>query len=222
MTANDSFDILIVEDHPIFRMGMKEMIDHEPDMQVCGEAEDVETALDMVSTFRPHLAVVDLSLKESSGMDLVKEIHERHAYCSTLVLSMHDEALHAERCLMAGAKGYIMKQEASESVVTAIREIMSGHIHVSPGIMSRLLNVLRNQPDAAGSPLDRISDRELEVFRLIGRGMTSKQIAIQMNISIKTVGTYRERIKEKLCLENAGELIRFAVIWVETGTYKGN
>jgi len=217
----DHFDILIVEDHPIFRMGMKEMIDHEPDMGVCGEAEDVNTALELVLSCRPHLAVVDLSLKESSGMDLVKEIHEHHAYCSTLVLSMHDEALHAERCLMAGAKGYIMKQEASDSVVTAIREIMAGHIHVSPKIMSRLLNVLRKQPGPAGSPLERISDRELEIFRLIGKGMTSKQIAMQLNISIKTVGTYRERIKEKLCLENAGELVRFAVIWVETGTYKG-
>jgi len=216
------FDILIVEDHPIFRMGMKEMIDHEPDMQVCGEAEDVATALDIVQSCRPHLAVVDLSLKESSGMDLIKEIHGNYAYCSTLVLSMHDEALHAERCLMAGAKGYIMKQEASDSVVTAIREIMAGHIHVSPNIMSRLLNVLRKQPDPNhSSPLDRISDRELEIFRLLGRGLTSKQIAMQLNISIKTVGTYRERIKEKLCLENAGELVRFAVIWVETGTYKG-
>ncbi len=217
------FDILIVEDHPIFRMGMKEMIDHEPDMRVCGEAEDVNTALELVHACRPHLAVVDLSLKESSGMDLVKEIHERHAYCSTLVLSMHDEALHAERCLMAGAKGYIMKQEASDSVVTAIRDIMAGHIHVSPKIMSRLLNVLRKQPDPAQtSPLERISDRELEIFRLIGQGLTSKQIAMQLNISIKTVGTYRERIKEKLCLENAGELVRFAVIWTETGAYKGD
>ena len=213
----DHFDILIVEDHPIFRMGMKEMIDHEPDMGVCGEAEDVNTALELVLSCRPHLAVVDLSLKESSGMDLVKEIHEHHAYCSTLVLSMHDEALHAERCLMAGAKGYIMKQEASDSVVTAIREIMAGHIHVSPKIMSRLLNVLRKQPGPAGSPLERISDRELEIFRLIGKGMTSKQIAMQLNISIKTVGTYRERIKEKLNLKHANELVRCAVHFEKTG-----
>ncbi|WDP90920.1 MAG: response regulator transcription factor [Desulfobacter sp.] len=222
MKETDCLDILIVEDHPIFRMGMKEMIDHEPDMQVCGEAEDVDTGLALVRACRPHLAVVDLSLKNSSGMDLVKEIRHSYSYCATLVLSMHDEALHAERCLVAGAKGYIMKQEASDSVVTAIRNIMAGHIHVSPAIMSRLLNVFRKQPDLAhASPLERISDRELEIFRLIGQGLSSKQIAVQLNISIKTVGTYRERIKEKLCLENAAELVRFAVIWVETGSYKG-
>ena len=215
------FDILIVEDHPIFRMGMKDMIDHEPDMRVCGEAEDVDTALDLVQSCRPDLIIVDLSLKQSNGMDLIREIHEHHKPCNTLVLSMHDEALHAERCLLAGAKGYIMKQEASESVVNAIRSIMDGHIHVSPGIMSHLLNVFRKQPDLAHeSPLARISDRELEIFQLIGKGLSSKQIAMQLNISIKTVGTYRERIKEKLNLTNASELVRCAVIWVETGDFK--
>ncbi len=222
MMTENRLDILIVEDHPIFRMGMKEMIDHEPDMKVCGEAEDVETALDLVKSCRPDLAIVDLSLKESNGMDLVREIHDHYKPCNTLVLSMHDEALHAERCLLAGAKGYIMKQEASESVVTAIREIMAGHIHVSPKIMSHLLNVFRKQPDLAhASPLARITDRELEIFQLIGNGLSSKQIAMQLNISIKTVGTYRERIKEKLNLNNASELVRFAVIWVETGVLKG-
>ncbi len=222
MMIENSLDILIVEDHPIFRMGMKEMIDHEPDMKVCGEAEDVNTALELVKSCRPDLAIVDLSLKESNGMDLVREIHDHHQPCNTLVLSMHDEALHAERCLLAGAKGYIMKQEASESVVTAIRNIMVGHIHVSSRIMSHLLNVFRKQPDLAhASPLARVTDRELEIFQLIGNGLSSKQIAMQLNISIKTVGTYRERIKDKLHLSNASELIRFAVIWVETGVFKG-
>ncbi|MCG8637927.1 MAG: response regulator transcription factor [Desulfobacterales bacterium] len=217
-----NLNILIVEDHPIFRMGMKEMIDHEPDMKVCGEAEDVNTALDLVTSCRPDLAIVDLSLKESNGMDLVREIREHHRFCNTLVLSMHDESLHAERCLLAGAKGYIMKQEASESVVTAIRNIMAGQVHVSPGIMSHLLNVFRKQPDLAhASPLARVTDRELEIFQLIGKGLSSKQIAMQLNISIKTVGTYRERIKEKLNLGNASELVRCAVIWVETGLLKG-
>ncbi|MCG8686535.1 MAG: response regulator transcription factor [Desulfobacterales bacterium] len=217
----DCYDILIVEDHPIFRMGLKDMINHEPDMRVCGEAEDVDTALDLIQSCRPDLAIVDLSLKESNGMDLVKEIHSDHKPCNTLVLSMHDEALHAERCLLAGAKGYIMKQEASESVVSAIRNIMDGHIHVSPKIMSHLLNVFRKQPDLAHeSPLARITDRELEIFQLIGKGLSSKQIAMQLNISIKTVGTYRERIKEKLNLTNASELVRCAVLWVETGEIK--
>ena len=216
-------DILIVEDHPIFRMGLKEMINHEPDMTVCGEAEAVDEAVELVKACRPDLAIVDLSLKESNGMDLVREISDHYPSCACLVLSMHDEALHAERCLLAGARGYIMKQEASDSVVTAIRQILAGQIHVSPRIMSRLLNLFRQKPDLAhASPLARISDRELEIFRLIGRGLSSKQIAMQLNISIKTVGTYRERIKEKLNLSNASELVRYAVVWVETGIFKGD
>ena len=216
-------DILIVEDHPIFRMGLKEMINHEPDMKVCGEAETVDNALDLLQSCRPDLAIVDLSLKESNGMDFIREISDHYPACASLVLSMHDEALHAERCLLAGARGYIMKQEASDCVVTAIRQILAGQIHVSPRIMSRLLSVFRQQPDLAKtSPLASISDRELEIFQLIGKGLSSKQIAMQLNISIKTVGTYRERIKEKLSLSNASELVRCAVVWVETGVFKGD
>jgi DNA-binding NarL/FixJ family response regulator len=199
-------------------MGIKDLIDHEPDMQVCGEAEDVDTAICLINTRKPDLVIVDLSLKDSNGVDLVKEIHDRFPFCAALVLSMHDEALHAERCLQAGAKGYIMKQEASESVVEAIRNIMAGHIHVSQQIMNHILTIYQNQPSTAHeSPLKRISDRELQIFRLIGLGLSSKQIAVQLNISIKTVGTYQERIKEKLNLKTARDLLRHAVIWVETG-----
>ncbi|MGD9732416.1 MAG: response regulator [Desulfamplus sp.] len=211
-------NIIIVEDHPIFRMGMKEMIEHEPDMCVCGEAGDVIGALKLIREKRPDIVIVDLSLKESNGLDIVKEIADYHKPMASLVLSMHDEALHAERCIMAGAKGYIMKQEASESVIMAIRSIMDGHIHVSPNIMSHILNSFQKQRELIyESPLKRITDREVEIFQLIGRGMSSKQIANQLNISVKTIGTYRERIKEKLNLKSAGELVRYAVIWVETG-----
>ncbi len=214
-------NIIIVEDHPIFRMGMKEMIEHESDMSVCGEACDVIGALKLIREKRPDIVIVDLSLKESNGLDIVKEIADYHKPMACLVLSMHDEALHAERCIMAGAKGYIMKQEASESVIVAIRRIMDGHIHVSPTIMSHILNSFQRQPDMLHeSPLKRITDREFEIFQLIGRGMSSKQIANQLNISVKTIGTYRERIKEKLNLKSAGELVRYAVIWVETGILK--
>ncbi len=216
-------NIIIVEDHPIFRMGMKEMIEHEPDMCVCGEAGDVACALKLIRANKPDLVVVDLSLKGSNGLELVKEIAENHKPTLSLVLSMHDEALHAERCILAGAKGYIMKQEASESVVLAIRRIMAGHIHVSPTIMSHILNSFQKQPDSLNeSPLKRITDREFEIFQLIGRGMSPKQIAGQLNISVKTIGTYRERIKEKLGLNSAGELVRHAVIWAETGVLKGS
>ena len=221
MVKTKIINIVIVEDHPIFRMGMKEMIEHEPDMCVSGEAGDVSHALKLIREQKPDLVVVDLTLQDSSGLDLVKEIADHHRPMVSLVLSMHDEALHAERCIMAGAKGYIMKQEASESVVGAIRSIMAGNIHVSPTIMSNILNSFQKQPDRLNeSPLKRITDRELQIFQLIGRGMTPRQIASQLNISVRTIGTYRERIKEKLNLASAGDLVRHAVIWVETGVFK--
>ncbi len=213
--------VIIVEDHPIFRMGMKEMINNEKDLTVVGEAEDVAGARALIEKEMPHLVIVDLSLKESNGIELVKDIHHYHKDVFSLVLSMHDESLHAERCILAGAKGYIMKQEASESVITAIRQIISGNIYVSPNIMSNILNKFQNQPDMVHeSPLKRLTDRELEIFQLIGKGLSSKEVAIQLTISIKTVGTYRERVKEKLGLKHGGELVRYAVIWVETGLFK--
>ncbi|SMC90450.1 two component transcriptional regulator, LuxR family [Desulfocicer vacuolatum DSM 3385] len=215
--------IFIVEDHPIFRMGIEEMINQEPDMTICGHAEDVPGAIKLINIEKPDLVIVDLSLKESNGLDLIKEIHLRHKPMASLVLSMHDEAMHAERCIMAGAKGYIMKQEASESVVTALRRIMDGHIHVSPNIMSQILHAFQKTPSLVHeSRLKQITDRELEIFQLIGAGLSSKEIAGQLNISIKTIGTHRERIKEKLHLKNASELVRYAVIWVETGIFKGD
>jgi DNA-binding NarL/FixJ family response regulator len=213
--------VIIVEDHPIFRMGMKELIDSEKDLTVVGEAENVTEALDLLSEKRPDLVIVDLSLKDSNGIELVKEIHNNYKSIYSLVLSMHDESIHAERCIMAGAKGYIMKQEASESVVTAIRHIMSDKIYVSPDIMAGILNKFQSQPDLISeSPLKRLTNRELEIFQLIGLGMSSKDIAIQLMISIKTVGTYRERIKEKLGIKHGGKLVRHAVIMVETGLFK--
>ncbi|MCP3924401.1 MAG: response regulator transcription factor [Desulfobacterales bacterium] len=219
---SDIFKIVIVEDHPIFSMGMKELINREEDMDVCGDAEDVSGAREVISNNNPDLVIVDLSLKDSNGMDLVKEINDNQSNIATLVLSMHDESLHAERSIMAGAKGYIMKQEASESVVEAIRQIMAGNIYVSQRIMSTILNKFRSKPDLVHeSPLKRLTDRELEIFQLIGQGLLSKDIADQLNISTKTVGTYRERIKEKLFFKHSGELVRNAVIWVETGVLKG-
>ena len=212
--------IMIVEDHPIFRMGMIELINQEKDMEVCGDAEDVATARKIIKKQMPDLVVVDLSLKNSNGIDLVKEIKEKYKNISCLVLSMHDESLHAERCIMAGAKGYIMKQEASDFVVKAIRDIMSGNLYVSKNIMSHILNKFHNQPAALHeSPLQNLTDRELQIFQLIGRGNTSGEIANKLNISVKTIGTHRERIKNKLNLEHGGKLVRQAVIWVETGAF---
>lgn len=210
--------ILIVEDHPIFRMGMTELINREPDMEVCGHGEDVAEARTLIREQMPDMVVVDLSLKNSNGLDLVKEINDQYPRISCLVLSMHDESLHAERCILAGAKGYIMKQEASTSVVKAIREILAGNLHVSRPIMSHILNKFRNQPTALhASPLNALTDREMEIFQFIGRGHASGEIAKRLNISVKTIGTHRERIKNKLNLKDSSTLVRHAVIWVETG-----
>jgi len=219
----DEIKIIIVEDHPIFRMGMKELIDSEKDMVVVGEADNVTQALDIIDKNRPDLVIVDLSLKGSNGIEIVEEIHNHYKMTYSLVLSMHDESLHSERCILAGAKGYIMKQEASESVVKAIRHIMADKIYVSPDIMSNILNRFQGKPDLiSASPLKRLTNRELETFHLIGLGMSSKNIAAQLNISIKTVGTYRERVKEKLNFKSGEELFRHAVIWVETGLFTTN
>jgi len=216
----EKIKILLVEDHPIFRMGMTELINHEKDMMVCGDAEDVESARTIIKKQMPDMVVVDLSLKNSNGIDLVKEISEHYKTMSCLVLSMHDESLHAERCIMAGAKGYIMKQEASTSVVKAIREILSGNLYVSSTIMSHVLKKFRRKPAALHeSPLKKLTDREMEIFQFIGRGHASGEIAKRLNISVKTIGTYRERIKNKLNLKHSGKLVRHAVIWVETGIF---
>ncbi|MCF6249146.1 MAG: response regulator transcription factor [Desulfobacula sp.] len=217
---SEQIKILIVEDHPIFCMGMTQLINREKDMMVCGDAEDVQSASGLIKTLMPDMVIVDLSLKNSNGIDLVKQISERYKKMSCLVLSMHDESLHAERCIMAGAKGYIMKEEASTSVVKAIREILSGNLYVSCTIMSHVLNKFRKKPAALHeSPLKNLTDREMEIFQFIGKGFASGEIAKHLNISVKTIGTHRERIKNKLNLKHSGKLVRHAVIWVETGVF---
>jgi len=213
----DNIKILIVEDHPIFRMGMEQLINREKDMVVCGHSEDVKNARKIIKKIIPDLVIVDLSLKKSSGMELIKEISEKYKNMSCLVLSMHDESLHAERCILAGARGYVMKREASESVVKAIRQILSGNIYVSASVMSNILNKFQNKPDSLHeSPLKRLTDREIQIFQLIGKGQSSGEIAGQLHISVKTIGTYRERIKDKLNLRHTTELVRHAVHWIES------
>lgn len=216
MKATDKSTVLIVEDHEIFRLGIRELINHEPDLTVCGEAEDVDSAKILIRKLRPDLVIIDITLKKSNGMDLIKEISTHHKDTKMLVLSMHDELLYAERSLQAGAQGYIMKQETSRSIVKAIRHILAGNIHVSQEIMDSLLKRVRTGQDSLDkSPVDNLSDRELEVLRMIGRGKSTGEIASGMNLSVSTISTYRERIKEKLNLKNAAELVRYAVHWVE-------
>lgn len=216
MGAPGKVRILIVEDHEVFRLGIKELINHEPDLHVCGEAEDVGEARNLIRDLDPDMAVIDITLKSSNGIDLIREISTSYQNIKVLVLSMHDELLYAERSLQAGAQGYIMKQETSKSIVKAIRHILKGNIYVSQNIMGNLLNRVRTGPDSLEkSPIETLSDREFTVLRMIGEGRSTGEIADQMHLSVRTISTYRERIKEKLHLKNAAELVRFAVRWVE-------
>jgi len=216
MNTPDKNAVLIVEDHEIFRLGIRELINHEPDLAVCGEADDVESARTLIRKLRPDLVIIDITLKKSNGMDLIKEISAHYKSMKTLVLSMHDELLYAERSLQAGAQGYIMKQETSRSIVKAIRHILAGNIYVSQEIMDNLLERVRTGQDSLEKPpVYNLSDRELEVLGMIGEGKSTGDIAANMNLSVSTISTYRERIKEKLNLKNAAELMRYAVHWVE-------
>ncbi|MBU3918027.1 response regulator transcription factor [bacterium] len=209
--------ILIVEDHDIFRMGLIELINLEKDLTVCGECNNVEGSWKMVNELNPDLVLVDISLKESNGLELIKKINSERKNLPVLVLSMHDEALYAERSLLAGARGYIMKQETSASVINAIRSVLEGKIYVSEKITINILNfVARKSSTSNKLPVESLTNRELEVFSYIGQGITTKEIAQKLFLSVKTIGTYRERIKQKLNLKNVNELIQQASHWVST------
>jgi DNA-binding NarL/FixJ family response regulator len=208
--------ILIVEDHPIFRMGLTDLIHQENDLAVCGTAEDVKSACHAVKKLQPDLVIIDLSLKKSSGFELLCRLHDEYKQLPVLILSMHDERIHAERCLCAGARGYINKKEASESVIKAIQQILKGNIFLSENMTAAVLKKFQLNPSALSAyPLKCLTDRELEVFYLMGKGMISADIADRLNLSAKTVGSHKERIKEKLGLKNSAELVRYAVLWVE-------
>jgi DNA-binding NarL/FixJ family response regulator len=205
---------MIVEDHPVFRLGLRELINEEADLTVCGDAEDIGTAWNEIQKLKPDMVIVDISLKGRNGIELIKDISKHYREMMVLVVTMHDESLYAERSLLAGARGYIMKQEASESIVTAIRHILRGEIYASDNFMRNILGKYVHQKQKTSDlPLDQLSDRELEVFQCIGKGMTTKEIARKLRLSMKTIGTYRERIKEKLNLKNAADLTRYAVHW---------
>ncbi len=210
--------ILVVDDHPVVRQGIAKLIEEEPDLTVCGQAEDVREALALLADSKPDMAIVDISLKRSSGLELVKETKARFPELPVLVLSMHDESLFAARALRAGAAGYIMKREASGTLLDAIRQVLGGEIYVSDSIASRILHgFAHGRARGAASPMELLSDRELEVFQLIGDGMSTRQVAEALYLSVKTIETHREHIKEKLGLKNANELLRHAVHWALGG-----
>ena len=196
-TDENKADILIVDDHPIVRQGLAELIDHEDDLVVCGQAEDAHQAMKAVKELKPDMAIVDISLKETSGMELIKDIKAQYPNLPILALSMHDESLYAERALRAGARGYIMKAEATEKVILAVRKILSGQIYISEKMASKMMQKLvGGSTEISTSPVERLSDRELEVFQLIGKGFGTRQISERLYLSIKTIETYRAHIKE--------------------------
>ncbi|HWL10437.1 MAG TPA: response regulator transcription factor [Planctomicrobium sp.] len=206
--------ILIVDDHPLVRKGMATLISFEQDLTVVGETGEMAEAVRLTETLSPDLMVIDISLKTGNGLELVKQISAQHPEVKMLVCSMHDESLFAERCLRAGAGGYLNKEAASDQVINAIRTIFNGKTFVSPQLAERLLNRIVSGGSGELSPIETLTDRELEVFGLIGQGLTTRQIAERLHLSYKTIESYRENLKAKLSLKNAAELNRHAVQWV--------
>jgi DNA-binding NarL/FixJ family response regulator len=208
--------ILVVDDHPIMRAGLRQVIAEENDLVLCGEAEDIPGALKAIEKLQPDLAVVDISLRDGSGMDLVKDIRIRWPDLKVLVLSMHDEVFYAERVLRAGARGYVTKAEAPTKVIEGIRQVLAGGVYISEKIASKMIcSLVGGSGDSRTFPIDRLSDRELQVLELIGKGMQTRDIADSLHLSVKTVEAHREHIKAKLNLEGAAELAKYAIQWVE-------
>jgi DNA-binding NarL/FixJ family response regulator len=211
--AGNKARVLLVDDHPIVRQGLTQLINQESDMMVCGSAQDGNEALSAIATLKPDIVLLDISLSGPDGLAVLKEIRLTDATLPVLVLSMHDESIYAERALRAGANGYIMKQEATERVLEAIRRIRAGEVYVSDRISRHLLRQIVSGPPQK-SPIEALTDRELAVFRLIGKGHGTREIADDLKISVKTVETYQAHIKEKLSLRNARELVQHAFQWV--------
>ena len=207
--------ILIVDDHPIVRRGMADLLTESRDFQVCGDAEGACEAMGKIRSLKPDLVIIDLSLKGMSGLELIKQAHSEHPSVKILVSSVHEEFMFAERALRAGATGYINKQEPTELLLEAIRSVARGKIFVSDRMSDRLLRrMVTGKPEPYGSPAEKLSDRELEVLEQIGLGLGTAAIAEQLHLSIKTIETYRDHIKTKLNLNDGSELTRQAVLWV--------
>jgi len=210
------FKVLLVDDHPIVRQGLAQTINAQNDLIVCGEAEDAHRALEAIGSLNPDVALVDISLKGMNGLELIKNIKVHYPKFPVVVLSMHDETLYAQRVLKAGAKGFIMKHEAGDKVLLALRRALNGEIYLSEKMSSRLLHQLVDGRSEGGlSPLEQLSDRELEVFQLIGHGRGTSQIAKELHLSVKTVESYRANIKEKMKIGSAPELVQHATQWVQ-------
>jgi DNA-binding NarL/FixJ family response regulator len=206
--------VLIVDDHPIFREGLTQSISREPDLTVCGEAENAPQAMDAVARLRPDLVIVDITLPGKSGLELVRELHAVSPELPLLAVSMHEESLYASRILRAGARGYVMKQETPKTLLQAIRHVLDGGIYVSPRMSAQILESYSAQAlRHRASPIEQLSDREFEVFHLVGLGRNNHDIARQLHLSLKTVAAHQANIRRKLGLDTSSDLIRFAVRW---------
>jgi DNA-binding NarL/FixJ family response regulator len=209
--------ILLVDDHPLVREWLTNLLKQQPDFQVCGEAGDAPEALRLIGATQPDITIVDISLASGSGIELIKDIRASHAQVAVVVLSMHDELLYAERVLRAGAGGYIMKSEATQKVIEAIRAVLRGEIYVSPKVASLMARkFVGGKTGRTSFPIEQLSDRELEVFQLLGAGYSTRQISEHLHVGFKTVQGYSARIKEKLNLSNINELMREAIRWQES------
>ena len=207
--------ILIVDDHAIVRDGLVEVLSREPDLEICGQTGDAFDALELAASTRPDLAVVDINIGGKSGLELIKDLHVRHPLIGLLALSAHDETLYAERVLRAGGQGYVMKSEGSARLVAAVRQVLAGGIAVSAKVSAKVLDLFSGRRSQI-SPVERLSDRELEIFQLIGQGKNTNEIAGDLHISTKTVEAHRVHIKEKLNIGSVSALISFAARWLET------
>jgi DNA-binding NarL/FixJ family response regulator len=213
--SNSKKKVLIVDDHPILRQGIAQLISREDDLEVCGEAEDAVTALKVLDETSPDVALVDISLKDSNGIDLIRDMLARRPKLPILVLSMHSEAFYAERVFRLGARGYITKGEPGSKVIEGLRRVLRGDSYVSERIATRMVDKMIGGRGGNSFPIDRLSDREFQVFSMIGQGMQTREIAQQLHLSIKTVDTHRENIKAKLKLKDATELLKTAIQWTQ-------
>ena len=208
--------VVLVDDHPIMRHGLAQLIRMESGLDVCGEAGSAREGLEVIAKLKPDLAVIDLTLPDKNGLELVKDIRAMHPATQCLVLSMHDEALYGERSLRAGARGYVMKEEAADHLIHAIQKVLSGSLYISETLNARMLEQVTGSARNRTNGMDSLTDRELEILALIGKGVATKNIAIQLSISPRTVEAHRAHIKEKLGITDGSALVRYAVQWVET------
>ncbi len=204
--------VFVVDDHPVLRKGLGRLINDQPDLEMCGEADSPVEAMRLLPATKPDVVIVDLTLRGGDGLELCKQIRDRFTTLPILVLSMHDESLYAERALKAGARGYVMKQEPQETIITALRMVVRGEVYLSTKISAKVLrNFSGAKSDAKLDPLDRLTDRELQIFRLVGEGQSVKTIAEKLFLSTKTVEAHKEHIKQKLNLKSSNELLQYAI-----------